>query len=56
MIFFLNRENKARERGERDDRIAGDASTANNPGPEYASQEEARREKGDAFSGFRYVL
>ncbi|KXN84250.1 hypothetical protein AN958_12823 [Leucoagaricus sp. SymC.cos] len=59
MIFFLNRENKARERGERDEVIGeigeGDEIRAKKNGY-FASVSEAKREKGDSWSGYRYTL
>jgi len=56
MMYFLNAENKRRERGERSERITGDETTTNNPGESYESLAVARQEKGDHFSGFRYIL
>ncbi|KAI9458212.1 MFS general substrate transporter, partial [Lactarius psammicola] len=63
--IFLRRENAARERGERDEVIEG--VYRENEGAEerekrarrngcFASVEEAKREKGDRWSGYRYIL
>ncbi|KAI9440614.1 MFS general substrate transporter [Lactarius indigo] len=62
---FLRRENAARDRGERDEVIEG--VIRENEGAEereergrrngrFASVEEAKREKGDRWSGYRYIL
>ncbi|KAF8269774.1 MFS general substrate transporter [Lactarius quietus] len=62
---FLRRENAARDRGERDEVIEGDFRE--NEGAEereerarrngrFISVEEAKREKGDQWSGYRYIL
>ncbi|KZV75499.1 MFS general substrate transporter [Peniophora sp. CONT] len=56
-IFVLRRENAARARGERDEVINGmDSKHAREENGVYESIEHARREKGDAWSGFRYTL
>ena len=55
-IFFLSRENRKRERGERNEVIKGvneDRDDLLRNGV-FASAEEARKEKGDEWSGFRY--
>jgi hypothetical protein len=63
--IFLRRENAARNRGERDEVIEGDFRE--NEGAEeredrarrngrFASVDEAKREKGDQWSGYRYIL
>ena len=62
---FLRRENAARDRGERDEVIEGVFNE--NEGAEereerarrngrFSSVEEAKREKGDQWSGYRYIL
>jgi hypothetical protein len=62
---LLRRENAARDRGERDEVIEG--VFKENEGVEereerarrnglFASVEEAKREKGDRWSGYRYIL
>ena len=62
---FLRRENAARDRGERDEVIEG--VVKENEGVEereerarrnghFANVEEAKREKGDRWSGYRYIL
>jgi hypothetical protein len=59
MLFFLRRENAARERGERDEIIGDetvfDEARAKKNG-KFASVSEAKREKGDDWSGYRYTL
>jgi len=63
--IFLRRENAARDRGERDEVIEG--VFRENEGAEereerarrngcFVSVEEAQREKGDRWSGYRYIL
>lgn len=59
IVFFvlLKRENARRDRGERDEVIRGvDSNTATEKNGVYANVEEAKRAKGDAWSGFRYTL
>lgn len=62
---FLRRENAARDRGDRDEVIEG--AFRENEGTEeraerarrnghFASVDEAKREKGDTWSGYRYTL
>jgi len=54
---LLRRENKARDRGERDEVIDGfDNKSADVLNGRYSSVAEARREKGDMWSGFRYTV
>ena len=56
-IVMLRRENAARARGERDEVIVGvDNKRAHERNGVFESVEQARREKGDAWSGFRYTL
>ncbi|THH18088.1 hypothetical protein EW146_g2839 [Bondarzewia mesenterica] len=57
-LLLLRRENARRERGERDEAIAGvDNKHANaERNGAFDSIEDARREKGDLWSGFRYVF
>jgi hypothetical protein len=57
----LRRENARRDRGERDELIEGaDAKDRDGAGAaangRFASVEEAKREKGDEWSGYRYTL
>ena len=55
-IIFLSRENRKRDRGERNEVIKGvneDRDDLLRNGV-FASAEEARKEKGDEWSGFRY--
>jgi len=56
-IILLRRENKARDRGERDEVIDGfENKAANLHNGRYRSVADARREKGDTWSGFRYTM
>jgi hypothetical protein len=55
--FFLIRENKIRDRGERDEVIEGVTNEhAHEKNGVYPSVEAARADKGDFWSGFRYSL
>jgi hypothetical protein len=55
--ILLRRENKARDRGERDEVIDGfENKSADVLNGRYSSVAEARREKGDMWSGFRYTV
>lgn len=64
--FLLRRENARRDRGERDEVIDGvdddrkeDADARARRAAKngrFASVEEAKREKGDEWSGYRYTL
>jgi len=55
--FLLKRENARREAGERDEVIDGiENKHAREENGHFASVEEAREEKGDEWSGFRYSL
>ncbi|KZV94601.1 MFS general substrate transporter [Exidia glandulosa HHB12029] len=58
MMYGLRRENARRDRGERDEKILGSAEelTAHGRGGTFTSIDEARTEKGDLWSGFRYVI
>ena len=62
---FLRRENAARDRGERDEVIQGvfrEYENAEERGERarrngcFTSIEEAKGEKGDRWSGYRYIL
>jgi hypothetical protein len=56
--WMLKRENERRERGERDEVIEGvneDREDLAKNG-RFASVEDAKREKGDGWSGYRYTL
>ena len=53
--LLLRRENARRERGERDEVINGIAGGDPKNGT-FDSVEEAKREKGDEWSGYRYTL
>lgn len=56
--IMLKRENDRRDRGERDEVIKGVNDERHDLMKNgcYASVEEARRKKGDKWSGFRYRL
>ena len=63
MRFYLKAQNAKRETGECKELIRGEAlvngACAESTGPDgrvYNSVEEARLEKGDLWSGFRYSL
>ncbi|KAH8833207.1 MFS general substrate transporter [Flagelloscypha sp. PMI_526] len=51
---FLTRENTARENGLRDEIIGDDEGKGLEKNGRFASVAEAKREKGDAWSGYRY--
>ncbi|KAJ7281385.1 MFS general substrate transporter [Mycena rebaudengoi] len=60
-LFFLRRENARRDRGERDELIGkgtGDSEidARNEKNGRFETIEEAKREKGDEWSGYRYTL
>lgn len=58
-IILLRRENARRERGERDEIIRGESPVDDDKyqGKKvYDSVEHVKREKGDAWSGYRYTL
>ncbi|CED83264.1 Permease of the major facilitator superfamily [Phaffia rhodozyma] len=61
-MFLLSRENKKRDRGERDEHIQGQtvptdsigsSSAVKGKGKIYESEDQARAELGDAYSGYR---
>lgn len=55
---LLKRENDRRERGERNEIIEGVNGHEKElaPNGRFDSVEDAKREKGDAYSGYRYTL
>lgn len=55
-LYLLKAENARRERGERDE-IIGDESGEgkNEKNGRFATVEDAKREKGDTWSGYRYT-
>ncbi|KAF8507966.1 MFS general substrate transporter [Hysterangium stoloniferum] len=59
-IYLLRKENARRDRGERDEIIKGvnDSEEKGSPGkgPVYESLAQVKMEKGDGWSGYRYVL
>lgn len=54
-LLLLKRENARRDRGERDE-IIGDSSVGDEKNGRYATVAEAKQEKGDEWSGYRYTL
>ncbi|KAG8763222.1 hypothetical protein FRC11_005333 [Ceratobasidium sp. 423] len=57
-IILLRRENAKRERGERDEVLTGASSSekaVESRNGVYATVEEAKRDKGDEWSGYRYI-
>ncbi|KAJ7642794.1 MFS general substrate transporter [Mycena polygramma] len=57
VLYLLKRENARRDRGERDEVIGSDSEEKEDNGNgRYASVEDAKREKGDLWSGYRYIL
>jgi hypothetical protein len=58
LLILLKRENARRDAGERDEEIDGvDSKTADGEkNGRFASVEDARKEKGDMWSQFRYIL
>jgi len=58
-ILLLKRENARRDRGERDEIIENQPETQearNEVNGRYSTVEEAKREKGDKWSGYRYMI
>jgi len=58
-IILLKRENARRDRGERDEIIESQMEThdtRNEKNGRYATVDEARKDKGDEWSGYRYVI
>jgi hypothetical protein len=55
--FALRAENARRDRGERDEIIGKtDDSRLNEKNGRFDTVEDAKREKGDEWSGYRYIL
>lgn len=56
-LFLLKKENAKRERGERDEIIEGinENRTELAKNGKFANVAEAKREKGDNWSGYRYT-
>ncbi|KAG6918952.1 hypothetical protein DXG01_010191, partial [Tephrocybe rancida] len=52
--YFLKKENARRERGERDE-IIGDALGGNEKNGRFATVADAKMDKGDEWSGYRYT-
>jgi len=58
-IILLKRENARRDRGERDEIIENQVEThdaRNEKNGRYATVDEAKQDKGDQWSGYRYVI
>ena len=59
LLIFLKRENARRDRGERDEIIENQVEThesRNEKNGRYATVDEAKKDKGDEWSGYRYVI
>ena len=59
LLIFLKRENARRDRGERDEIIENQVEThdsCNEKNGRYATVDEAKKDKGDEWSGYRYVI
>ncbi|KAJ6518935.1 MFS general substrate transporter [Mycena sanguinolenta] len=54
--FALRAENARRDRGERDEIIGKAEDSGNEKNGRFDTVEDAKREKGDEWSGYRYVL
>ncbi|KAK0202557.1 major facilitator superfamily domain-containing protein [Desarmillaria ectypa] len=55
-VFLLDRENKKRDRGERDEIIGELTMIGNEKNGRFATISDAKTEKGDKWSGYRYTL
>ncbi|KAJ6518934.1 MFS general substrate transporter [Mycena sanguinolenta] len=55
-LYLLKKENAKRDRGERDEVIGTGKGLVDNGNGVYATVEDAKREKGDNWSGYRYIL
>jgi predicted MFS family arabinose efflux permease len=58
-MILLKRENARRDRGERDEIIENQVEThdpRNEKNGRYATVDEAKKDKGDEWSGYRYVI
>jgi hypothetical protein len=59
VIYYiaLKKENAKRDRGERDEVIGGEKDDEKSEkNGRFATIEDSKREKGDEWSGFRYML
>ena len=57
-MFLLRRENKKRDKGERDEVIgrgSNETDRMRSINGVFATLEDAKREKGDMWSGYRYT-
>ncbi|KAK0239198.1 MFS general substrate transporter [Armillaria nabsnona] len=55
-LILLKRENKKRERGERDEVIGDSIEKVPEENDRFATVSDAKMEKGDLWSGYRYTL
>ncbi|KAF9466139.1 MFS general substrate transporter [Collybia nuda] len=55
-LFLIKAENARRDRGERDEIIGGNSEGKNEKNGRFDTVEDAKREKGDEWSGYRYTL
>jgi hypothetical protein len=55
-LLLLKRENAKRERGERDEIIGDDTSKGHERNGRFDTIADAKREKGDTWSGYRYTV
>ncbi len=55
-VILLDRENKKRDRGERDEIIGYITIIGNENNGRFATLADAKTEKGDQWSGYRYTL
>jgi len=57
-LYFLKAENARRDRGERDEIIGkgGEVTEGNEKNGRFETVQDAKREKGDEWSGYRYTL
>lgn len=57
MMYLLKAENQRRDAGVRDEVISDkDAEKSEKGNGVYESVEEAKRQRGDKWSGYRYIL
>jgi hypothetical protein len=55
-VFLLKNENARRDRGQRDEIIGQNSSGEDGGNGRFATVEDAKRQKGDQWSGYRYIL
>ncbi|KAJ7879930.1 MFS general substrate transporter [Mycena olivaceomarginata] len=56
LYFLKKKENARRDRGERDEIIGQMSESEDNGNGKFATVEDAKRQKGDQWSGYRYIL